>query len=318
MPKTILSDCEIRFIDLHATVESTERVLHSLTEATSFKHVLSQQQSLLTELGHLATDSHTVSLAHVEEIWAVRQHGTEINVQVDGRGAIHPTYAQVLADLVGQLVAAVSLDRSKHIAIRQMPEAIELRLCLDTSVGDFHDLRNRAVAAGFLSQDAPQLDTYDGQLTLLPITDDANKPLLSDVSLLATLQSLGAEVTGEPTEGTNSLVVRLPVNAKLENITVFRFGNELYGVWTSAVIDIDFSLLDQASFRESTIEHDENTFHVIEFGQSSSKPTACVYLEGADKPLALFVDTVESPGDLLIHSVSNETLPYISGSVRAS
>ncbi len=300
---------------LHSSLETIERHTQSTRLSPSFTSILSRHRQLLDALNPSPSPSQSVSLTSLEEMLSLQVGGSETDITIDAEGSVHPSYLPTLSSIVTQLTNTLPSNEIKVMKILREQDTLEIQLTFDANDSILSGLRTSAIEHGFLDPDAPLRNGDEIQYLLLPESSQPDELLIQSSSLFDHLQSLCARVVTESSAESTEMSVTLPANFRLEQVVVFKQGEALYAVWTDVVADIEYATTNEDTPFRSFIENDQGSFRVVNSNQMRGKHDACVFINDGGFRVALFVDQIETPGQVaVLDSLSPVT--YLGGGVR--
>ena len=300
---------------LLASLESIESIAEETRSSVPFARVFARHRRLLDALTPPANTSHALPLRTLEELLTLQLTVTSTDVDVDDESVVHPTYIPLLSSLVTQLVNTLSIIEISDLSISRKQDTIEIQLVLHTSETHLSGSRALAVEKGFLHPDAPLREAQELQYLLLPESAEAHEPLIRSAALIDQLQTVCAQVTFEATEETHRLTTVLPANVSLEEVAVFKLNGALYALLTESVTEVIYPSKTARTEVSSTLETELGSYRVSTLNTTSGNHEACLLIDDGENRLALFVDRIETPGQLPIFdsfSVNN----YVGGGMR--
>ncbi len=299
---------------LHASLDTAERYVSLSGISKQLADVLSRHRQLLDSLTATPPGSQVVPLVNVEEMLGLQLGGTDVNVNVEGEGSVHATYVPILTSLVTQLTASFDAKTNRTVSLKPNQDTIEIELILERDQTSLTGLRANAIERDFLSVHAPLSDGDDLQYVLLPNACEADERLVQSSALLDHFNVLGANVAIDSREKTIRVCAALPANVRLESVTVFQIDGATYAILTNSVNDIDYSrTADDATFKQTT-ESSSKTFHVKGLDPSRTSHEVSLLVQDGEGSGALFVDQIESPGQLVVGDTFDATI-HVGGSV---
>ncbi len=300
---------------LHASLDTVERYVSTSAVGKPSADVLSRHRQLLDSLTTTPPGSQVVPLMTVEEMLSLQLGGTRVNVNVDGESTVHPTYAPILTSLVTHLTASFDATTNRTVTIKPNQDVIEIELTLEMDQAGLAGLRAKAIERDFLSVHAPLHDADELQYVLLPDTCEAGERLVQTSALFDYLNALGADVAIDSPDKTIRVRTELPAKVRLESVTVFQIDGAKYAILTNSINDIDYTRsVNDTTFKQS-IESGSRILHVKGLGPSKTNHEACLLIKDDDGSGALFVDQIESPGQLVVGDTFDVTI-HVGGSVR--
>ena len=298
---------------LHSSLETIERHTQSSPLSPSFTSVLSRHRQLLDALAPSPSPSQSVSLTSLDEMLSLEVGESETDITIDAEGSVHPSYLPTLSSIVTQLTNTFPSIRVMKIFREQ--DTLDIQLTFDANDSISSSLRTSAINHGFLNSDAPLRNGDEIQYLLVPDSSQPDEQLIQSSSLFDHLQSLCARVVAESSAETTEMSITLPANFRLEQVVVFKQDGALYAVWTDIVADIEYATFNEDISFRSFIENDQGSFRVVNSNQMRGEHEACLFINDGGFRVALFVDQIETPGQLaVLDSLSPET--HLGGGVR--
>jgi len=300
---------------LHASLDTLERYASSTGVGKPLADVLSRHRQLLDSLTTTSPGSQVVPLMTVEEMLGLQLGGTHVNVNVEGEGSVHATYAPILTSLVTHLTASFDATTNRTVTIKPNQDVIEIELTLEMDQASLTGLRAKAIERDFLRVHAPLRDGDELQYVLLPDTCEAGECLVQSSALFDHFNALGANVAIDSPDKTIRVCAELAANVRLESVTVFQIDGATYAILTNSINDIDYTRsVNDTTFKQTT-ESTGKTLHLKGLGPSKTNCEVSLLIEDDDGSGALFVDQIESPGQLVVGDTFDATI-HVGGSVR--
>ena len=280
-----------------AMIERHSGVEHS---SASLETAFSRHRRLLGALVPIPQPSHSVSLASLEETLSLRPTQADAVTKLVADGTVHPSYIPNLASLLAELASTLSAFAPNEMKISREHTELQLQFSLSVNQSILSGLRTSAINRGFLHADAPLRDGSETHYLLLSESTQASDHLIHQSVLLDVFQSYCATVAIETSEESTQLLVTLPADARSEQVTVFKLAGSLYAVPTDAITDIDYEVTQSDVSFESFLKTDQGSFRVASIYKSSSEQEACLLIDEGGVRVALWVDQIEPPGQLIV------------------
>ena len=283
---------------LRALNRSVQSHTQSTFDAREVDRTLDRQAELIDALASELDTLERMPLDSLAERLGLEFVGSNITPRVENHVELHPSFVEPLISLVKQLATLANDDDKAELNIDQANGETRIQL-LTQKDPSADELRTSAVVNGLLAPDAG-LNEAELQQFLWLSGFEENQDNPDGSTLLTSIQSLHGTVSTKRHENAWHLGVSFPANTKLEAVTVFRIGSDLYGLPSEWVVGVQpTTKRNEVSF-EPLIRYEDSSYHIIALPNTTSYASHHVFLAGAGDHMALSVDGVEAPGQLVL------------------